>query len=98
MPTTAQGGNGPAGRILDHLRDREQGLLVEGPADELETQRQALPVEPRRDRDTRKAGHVHRHGEHVVEIHLHGSAEAFSPMPKAEDGVAGVRIASIPAA
>ena len=27
-----------------------------------------------------------------------GSADAFSPMPKAADGVAGVRIASMPSA
>ena len=50
--------------------EREQRLLVERPPDQLQAERQALRVEPRRHRNPRQAGHVHRHREHVVQIHL----------------------------
>ena len=39
-----------AGRVLDHLAEREQRLLVERPADQLQAERQALAVEPGRHR------------------------------------------------
>jgi hypothetical protein len=79
--------------------EREQRLLVERPADQLQAQRQALAVLAGRHGDAGQAGHVHRHREDVVEIHLDRiGAMPFSPMPKAADGVAGVRIASMPAA
>ena len=42
-----------SGRLFDHLAQREQGLLVEGPADELKAERRALYVAPRRDSDAR---------------------------------------------
>ena len=48
----------------------EQRLLVERPADQLQPQRQALGVEAGRHGDARQAGHVHRHRENVVQVHL----------------------------
>src|SRR5580692_12731656 len=57
-------------RLLDHRAEREQRFLLERPADQLQAERQALPVETARHGNTWQAGHVHRHGEHVVEIHL----------------------------
>src|SRR5262245_2243293 len=63
-------GREASGGVFDHLTEREQRLLVERPADELQTERQALAVEACRHGDAGKSRHVHRHGEHVVEIHL----------------------------
>src|SRR5882672_6480239 len=60
----------PAGGVLDHLAEREQCLLIERAADQLQAKRQALAVEAGRHRNPRQARHVHRHGENVVEIHL----------------------------
>ena len=57
-------------RLLDHLAEREQRLLVERPADQLQAERQTFGRQPGRHRDARQARHVHRHREHVVEIHL----------------------------
>ena len=68
-----------------------------GPADQLQAERQALRVEPRRHRDAGQARHVHRHREHVVQIHLDRIGLPFSPSPKAADGVAGVSMACTPA-
>src|SRR5689334_7908967 len=58
--------------LFDHLAEREQRLLVEGTADQLETKRQALRVLAGGHRDARQARHVHGHREDVVEIHLDG--------------------------
>src|SRR5438105_12225155 len=60
----------PAGGVLDHLTEREQRVLVERAADQLQAKRQALAVEAGRHRNPRQPRHVHRHGEYVVEIHL----------------------------
>src|SRR5436189_6194278 len=59
-----------AGGVLDHLAKRKQRLLVEWTADQLQAERQALAVEAGRHRNPRQPGHVHRHGENVIEIHL----------------------------
>src|SRR5262245_3559521 len=71
------GGTGPplladgeaSGCILDRLRGLEQRRLVEGLADELQAARRSFRGEPGRNRKAGKAGHVHRHGEDVLEIH-----------------------------
>src|SRR3984893_17704858 len=59
-----------SGGLLDHRAERKQRLLLERPADQLQAERQALGVEATWYRNARQAGHVHRHREHVVEIHL----------------------------
>src|ERR1700722_13743447 len=64
-------------RLLNDRTEREQRLLVERPADQLQAERQALRVEATRHRNARQAGHVHRHREHVVEIHLDRISKAF---------------------
>ena len=38
----------------------------------MQPQRQTVGREPARDGDSRKTGHVHRHGENVIQIHLNG--------------------------
>src|SRR6516165_5088379 len=58
-----------AGGVLDYLRQREQGFLIEGPADELEAERQALRRQSAGNRNARKPCHVDGHREHVIEIH-----------------------------
>src|SRR6185295_3964228 len=60
----------PAGGLLDHLAKREQRLLIERTADQLQAERQALAVEAGRHRNPGQPRHVHRHGENVVKIHL----------------------------
>ena len=47
----------------------QHALLVERLADELQAERQALPVEPAGHRHRRQAGEARRHREHVVQIH-----------------------------
>src|SRR5579864_460922 len=64
-------------RLLNHRAKREQRLLLERPADQLQTERQALRIEAARHRNTGQAGHVHRHREHVVEIHFDWIGAAF---------------------
>src|SRR5581483_6605930 len=59
-----------ARRLLHHMADREQGFLVERTADQLQPKRQRERVETGRHCDARQTGHVHRHGEYVVQIHL----------------------------
>src|SRR2546429_4631477 len=58
-------------RLLDHVAERKQGLLVERAADQLQPEREAVAVEACRNRDPGQAGHVRSDGEHVVQIHLH---------------------------
>ncbi len=50
--------------------EREQRLFLEGAADQLQAERQALRRGSGRHGDARQAGHVHRHGEDVVQIHF----------------------------
>src|ERR1700722_7989848 len=64
-------------RLLEERTEREQRLLLERPADQLQAERQALRVEATRHRNARQAGHVHRHRKHVVEIHLDRIGAAF---------------------
>src|SRR5437867_2589234 len=59
-----------AGRLLHDLAEREQRLLVEWTADQLQAERQALRVLAGRHGDARQARHVHRHRENIVEVHL----------------------------
>src|SRR5580700_11566048 len=66
-----------SGGLLDHRAQRKQRFLLERPADQLQAERQALRVEAARHRNARQSGHVHRHGEHVVEIHLDRIGAAF---------------------
>ena len=61
-----------ARRLLEHLGGAEQRRLVEGLADELQAERQAVFREARRHRDARQAGEIHRHGEDVVQVHGDG--------------------------
>src|ERR1700751_4887355 len=65
------------GGLFHHLGEREQRLLVEGAADKLESQWQALPRKARRHGDARQPSQVHGNREHVIEVHLHGIATAF---------------------
>src|ERR1700728_386259 len=60
----------PTCRLFDDGAEREQRLLLERPADELETKRQALRVEAAWNGNARQTGHVDRDREHVVEVHL----------------------------
>src|SRR5208282_2571860 len=60
----------PARCLFDDGAEREQRLFLERPSDELQTQRQAVRVEPARHRNARQSGHVHGHGENVIEIHF----------------------------
>src|SRR6202035_4747976 len=71
-------------RLLDHRAEREQRLLRERLADQLQAERQALGVEAARHRNARQAGHVHRHRKYVVEIHLDRIGTA--PFADAERG------------
>src|SRR5580704_13750727 len=57
-------------RLLDDGAEREQRLLLERPPDQLQPERQALRVETARHGNARQPGHVYRHREHIVEIHL----------------------------
>src|SRR5690349_2334074 len=50
-----------SGGLLDDMRRAEKRLLLERPADQLQAERQAAPVEPGGNRNAGKAGHVHRH-------------------------------------
>src|SRR5580658_9770892 len=59
-----------SGCLLNDRAEREQRLLRERPADQLQAERQALCIEAARHRNARQACHVHRHREDVVEIHL----------------------------
>src|SRR5262245_40239491 len=60
----------PPCRLFDDMSEREQCLLVEGAADELEPEREALRGQTPRDGKSGQPRHVHRHREYVVEIHL----------------------------
>src|SRR5260370_2147077 len=78
----------PSRRVLDHLPEREQRLLVERAADELQAERQPLRRKTSRDGNAGQARHVHRHGEYFVEIHLYpirpallADAQAAPPRP-----------------
>src|SRR3984957_3864000 len=62
----------PSGGLLDHFGEREQRLLVEGPADQLQAERQALRVLAGGEGHPGQASHVHGHRKNVVEIHFHG--------------------------
>ncbi len=66
--TTAPAGS--SRRLLDDGAERKQRFFLERPADQLQAERQALRIEAARHRNARQPGHVHRHREHVVEIHL----------------------------
>src|SRR5215218_4660359 len=59
-----------AGRLLHHFAEREQRLLVERTADQLQAKRQTLRVLAGRHGNAWQSGHVHRHRKNVVEIHL----------------------------
>ena len=101
-PRHAHHGSGSVARPADcsiDLAEREQGFLVERPPDELQAERQPVLGKAGGRDESGQARHVHGHGEDVVQIHLHRvGGEPFSPMPKAAEGVAGVRIASTPSA
>ena len=60
---------GEAGAFLDRQAGVEHALLVEFAADQVEAERQALPVEPARHRHRRQAREARRDREHVVQIH-----------------------------
>src|SRR6266852_3897431 len=60
----------PPRSLLDDVAEREQRLLVERAADELEPERQALRRQAARNGNSGQARHVHCHREHVVEIHF----------------------------
>src|SRR5262245_65365738 len=64
-------GREPTGGLLNHVTERKQRLLVEGAADELQPERQPLAVAAGRNSNAGQAGHVHRDGENVVQIHFH---------------------------
>src|SRR5262245_40292022 len=87
-----------AGGLLDHVTERKQRLLVERAADELQAERQALAVAAGRNSNAGQAGHVHRDGENVVQIHFDRVSGRLLPTPKAADGVAGVSRAWMPLA
>src|ERR1700691_3405900 len=53
-----------SGRLLDDGAEREQRLLLERPADELQPERQALGVEAAGHGNTRQPSHVHGDCEH----------------------------------
>src|SRR5262249_56291092 len=63
-------GRKPPRCLLDHVSEREQRLLVERTADELKPERQAVGRQATRHGNSGQARHVHRHREHVVEVHL----------------------------
>src|SRR3984957_15242201 len=93
----------PAGRLLNRLAEREERLLVERTPDELQRERQA-PT-PGRGLPPKKPAGAPSPGTPAmltvtVKMSLRyistGLSEPFSPIPKAADGVAGVRIASTP--
>src|SRR6266446_3150346 len=63
-------GGKPPRRLLDYLSEREQRLLVEWTSDELEPERQAVGRQAAWHGNSGQARHVHRHREHVVEVHL----------------------------
>jgi len=60
----------PPRRLLDHLAERKQRLLVERPADKLEAEREAFGRQSPGHRNARQARHVYRDREYVVEIHF----------------------------
>src|SRR5258708_22151361 len=66
-----------AGGVFDHLRQREQRLLVERAADELQPERQAFRRQAAGNRKTGQSRHVHGHREHVVEVHFYRIPLAF---------------------
>src|SRR5262249_52489581 len=70
-------GRKPPRRLLDDVSERKQRLLVEWTADELKPERQAVRRQAARNENSRQARHVHRHREHVVEIHLDGIGGAL---------------------
>src|SRR6266545_6762902 len=59
-----------AGGLLHDFAEREQRLLVERTADQLQAKRQALRVLAGGHGDARQSRHVHRHRKNVVEVHL----------------------------
>src|SRR5262249_50679915 len=61
-------GQSPPRRLLDHVSEREQRLLVERTADELKPERQAVGRQAPRHGNSGQARHVHCHREHVVEV------------------------------
>ena len=67
-PTTTPARVKPAA-LLDREAGVEHHLLVELVADQVQAERQALPVEPARDAHRRQAGEARRDREHVVQIH-----------------------------
>src|SRR5262245_16211737 len=63
-------GRKPSRRLLDHVSEREQRLLVEWTPDELKPERQAVPRQAARHGNPWQARQVHGYREHVVEVHL----------------------------
>src|ERR1700685_1540142 len=57
-------------RLLDDGAKCEQRFLLERTPDQLHAERQTLRIEAARHGNARQSRHVHRHREHVVEIHL----------------------------
>ena len=57
-------------RLLDRLAEREQRLLVERTADQLQPERQPLARQARGRDETGQTRHVDRHRENVVQVHL----------------------------
>src|SRR5262249_58971603 len=55
--------------LLDDVSQREQRLLVEWTADELQPERQAVRRQAAWNGNSGQARHVHRHRETVAEIH-----------------------------
>src|SRR6201999_2112723 len=60
---------GEAGGALDGAAGPEHRLFIKGAADELQPQRQAAAIDAGRHRDAGQAREVHRHREHVIQIH-----------------------------
>src|SRR5438445_12102036 len=60
----------PPRRLLDHMSEREQRLLVEWTSDELEPDRQAVGRQAARHRNPGQARHVPGHLEPLHEVHL----------------------------
>jgi hypothetical protein len=60
-----------AGGLFDDVGGLEQGFFFKRLADELQAERQALRVEAGGDGDAGETGHVDRHREDVVEVHLY---------------------------
>src|SRR5262249_43569340 len=60
---------GELGGGFQDFADPQDGLLIEGPAGDLQPERQPVSREPGRDRDRRQSCQISRYREDVVQIH-----------------------------